>query len=102
MTETFPTSPFASVLDQVRAGERNPNPTILELAHREPHPSGQPWHIIDAHTAAIEAMNKPPQSITAEITFSDALGAFELVPENRDFISILRALGPTAKITIHL
>lgn len=102
MTATFTNSPFASVLDQVRTAERNPNPSILELAHREPHPSGQPWHVIEAHEAAKAAMNKPPQSITAEITFSDALGAFELVPENRDFISILRALGPTAKITIHL
>lgn len=97
----FPTSPFASVLDQVRAGERNPNPSILELAHREPHPSGQPWHIIEAHEAAIEGMNKP-QSITAEITFKPDIRAFELVPENDTALHLLRALGRTAKITIHV
>lgn len=102
MTATFTTSPFASVLDQVRAGERNPNPSILELAHREPHPSGQPWHIIEAHHAAIEAMNKPRQSVTAEITFKPDLRAFELLPENDNALHLLRALGPTAKITIHL
>ena len=101
MTATFTNSPFASVLDQVRTAERNPNPSILELAYREPHPSGQPWHVIEAHEAAQAAMNKP-QSITAEITFKPDIRAFELVPENDTALHLLRALGPTAKITIHL
>lgn len=101
MSTPFPTSTFASVLDQVREGERNPNPSILELAHRDPHPSGQPWHVIDAHEAAKAAMNKP-RNVTAQITFNADIRAFELIPENNKALHLLRALGPTATITINL
>jgi hypothetical protein len=77
-------------------------PTIQQLAMSEPHPSGIPDYVFAAHEEQLARATAPqPQPITAEITFRPDVGAFELVAENRDAMSLLRALGPQAKITIH-
>jgi hypothetical protein len=75
-------------------------PTIQQLAMSEPHPSGIPDYVFAAHEEAKRNI-KRHGSATAEITFRPDVGAFELVAENKDVASILRALGPQAKITIH-
>ena len=101
MTATFTTSPFASVLDQVRAGERHP---IEALAYLEPDENNIKQIAPHVFAAADEARRrlKGPGKVTAEITFKPDIRAFELVPENDTALHLLRALGPTAKITIHL
>lgn len=96
----FPSSPFASVLDQVREGERHPAPSILELAYA--HPSGIAQHVLDAHEKARAEMGRKRAQVTAEITFQPSVGAFELVTATHEMRDILLALGPGAKITITL
>jgi hypothetical protein len=75
-------------------------PTIQQLAMSEPAPSDIAQRVWDAHEEAKRKMRQHG-SATAEITFRPDVGAFELVAENKDVASILRALGPQAKITIH-
>ncbi len=83
MSTPFPTSPLA-------------------LAFSEPDVSSIAPHVFAAHEEQIARATAPkPQPITAEITFKPNIGAFEMVAENRDAMSLLRALGPQAKITIH-
>jgi hypothetical protein len=83
MTDPFPMSPLA-------------------LAFSEPDVRGIAPHVFAAHEEQIARATAPkPQPITAEITFRPDVGAFEMVAENKDVASILRALGPQAKITIH-
>jgi len=72
----------------------------LALAFSEPDVSGIAPHVFAAHEEAKSRLNQHG-SATAEITFRPDVGAFELVAENKDVASILRALGPQAKITIH-
>jgi len=80
-----------------------PFPTSpLALAFSEPDVSSVAPHVFAAHEEQIARATAPqPQPITAEITFKPDIGAFEMVAENRDAMSFLRALGPQAKITIH-
>lgn len=80
-----------------------PFPTSpLALAFSEPDVSSIAPHVFAAHEEQIARATAPqPQPITAEITFKPDIGAFEMVAENRDAMSLLRALGPQAKITIH-
>lgn len=74
----------------------------LALAFSEPDVSSIAPHVFAAHEEQIARATAPqPQPITAEITFKPDIGAFEMVAENRDAMSLLRALGPQAKITIH-
>jgi hypothetical protein len=83
MSTPFPTSPLA-------------------LAFSEPDVTSIAPHVFAAHQEQIARATAPkPQPITAEITFKPNIGAFEMVAENRDAASFLRALGPQAKITIH-
>jgi hypothetical protein len=83
MSTPFPTSPLA-------------------LAFSEPDVTSIAPHVFAAHQEQLARATAPkPQPITAEITFRPDVGAFELVAENKDVASILRALGPQAKITIH-
>lgn len=80
-----------------------PFPTSpLALALSEPDVSSIAPHVFAAHEEQLARATAPqPQPITAEITFKPDIGAFEMVAENRDAMSFLRALGPQAKITIH-
>jgi hypothetical protein len=72
------------------------------LAYSEPDVSSIAPHVFAAHEEQLARATAPqPQPITAEITFKPNIGAFEMVAENRDAMSFLRALGPQAKITIH-
>jgi hypothetical protein len=74
----------------------------LALAFSEPDVTSIAPHVFVAHQEQIARATAPqPQPITAEITFKPNIGAFELVAENRNAESLLRALGPQAKITIH-
>ena len=74
----------------------------LALAFSEPDVRDIAPHVFAAHEEQIARATAPkPQPITAEITFRPDVGAFEMVAENKDVASILRALGPQAKITIH-
>jgi hypothetical protein len=83
MSPPFSTSPFA-------------------LAFSEPDVTSIAPHVFAAHEEQIARATAPqPQPITAEITFKPDISAFEMVTENRDAMSLLRALGPQAKITIH-
>jgi hypothetical protein len=83
MSTPFPTSPLA-------------------LAFSEPDVTSIAPHVFAAHEEQLARATAPkPQPITAEITFKPDIGAFEMVAENRDAASFLRALGPQAKITIH-
>lgn len=76
--------------------------SIHELAYSEPDVSGISAHVLAAHQDQLARATAPqPQPIVAEITFRPDIGAFEMVTENRDAMSLLRALGPQAKITIH-
>jgi len=72
----------------------------LALALSEPDVSSIAPHVFAAHEDAKSRLTQHG-SATAEITFRPDVGAFELVAENKDVASILRALGPQAKITIH-
>jgi hypothetical protein len=85
-----------SIKDLTAEWRRNPR----VLAYSEPDVSGIAPHVFAAHEEQI-ARATAPQPITAEITFKPDIGAFEMVAENRDAMSLLRALGPQAKITIH-
>ena len=77
-------------------------PCIHSLAFSEPDVSSIAPHVFAAHQEQIARATAPqPQPITAEITFRPDIGAFEMVAENRDAMSLLRSLGPQAKITIH-
>jgi hypothetical protein len=74
----------------------------LALAFSEPDVRSIAQHVFEVHEEQLaRATAPPPQPITAEITFKPDIGAFEMVAENRDAASLLRALGPQAKITIH-
>jgi hypothetical protein len=74
----------------------------LALAFSEPDVTSIAPHVFAAHQEQIARATAPkPQPIIAEITFRPDVGAFEMVAENRDAASFLRALGPQAKITIH-
>lgn len=75
-------------------------PSIEALAHSEPHPSGIAAYVFEEHEKNKARLHRHG-SATAEITFRDEIGAFELIAENRDVMDILRTLGPQAKITIH-
>ncbi len=81
----------------------SPFPTSpLALAFSEPDVSSIAPHVFAAHEEQLARVTAPqPQLITAEITFKPDIGAFEMVAQNRDAMSLLRALGPQAKITIH-
>jgi hypothetical protein len=81
MSTPFPTSPLA-------------------LAFSEPDVTSIAPHVFAAHEDAKSKLTQHG-SATAEITFRPDVGAFEMVAENKDVASILRALGPQAKITIH-
>jgi hypothetical protein len=74
--------------------------SILDMAFSEPDVTSIAPHVFAAHEDAKSRL-KQHGSTTAEITFRPDVGAFELVAENKDVASILRALGPQAKITIH-
>jgi hypothetical protein len=74
----------------------------LALAFSEPDVRSIAPHVFEAHEEQLARATAPqPQPITAEITFKPDIGAFEMIAENRDAASLLRALGPQAKITIH-
>jgi len=91
---------YPSIKSEIDQAERSPS--IHELAYSEPDVSGIAPHVFAAHEEQIARATEPkPQPITAEITFRPDVGAFEMVAENRDAMSLLRALGPQAKITIH-
>ena len=85
-----------SIKDLTAEWRRNPR----VLAYSEPDVSSIAPHVFAAHEDAKSRL-KQHGSATAEITFRPDVGAFELVAENRDAMSLLRALGPQAKITIH-
>jgi hypothetical protein len=91
---------YPSIKSEIDQAERSPS--IHELAYSEPDVSSIAPHVFAAHEEQIARATAPqPQPITAEITFKPDIGAFEMVAENRDAMSLLRALGPQAKITIH-
>lgn len=91
---------YPSIKSEIDETERSPS--IHELAYSEPDMSGISAHVLAAHQEQIARATAPqPHPITAEITFRPDIGAFEMVAENRDAVSLLRALGPQAKITIH-
>lgn len=69
-------------------------------AVRAPHPSGIPWHVIDAHEAAM-ARPKPPASVTCQLHYLPDVRAFELIPATDEALHSLRALGDGAIITIN-
>jgi hypothetical protein len=95
---------WLDVLDRVESTTMStPFPTSpLALAFSEPDVSSIAPHVFAAHEEQLARATAPqPQPITAEITFRPDVGAFEMVAENRDAMSLLRALGPQAKITIH-
>ena len=89
---------YPSIKSEIDQAQRSPS--IHELAYSEPDVSGIAPHVFAAHQEAKSRL-KQHGSATAEITFRPDVGAFELVAENKDVASILRALGPQAKITIH-
>lgn len=96
-----PMNPFpTSVLDMVKAGERNPSPSILELAYTTP--SGIAQHVWDAHEKAKADMGRQRGQVEVEITFIPEVGAFEMVPKDIATLNLLRSLGPQAKITISI
>ena len=76
---------------------------VLEpvAADRAPHPSGIPWHVIDAHEAA-KARPQPPASVTCQLHYLPDVRAFELIPATDGALHALRALGDGAFITINL
>jgi len=91
---------YSSIKSEIDETERSPS--IHELAFSEPDVSSISAHVLAAHQDQLARATAPtPQPITAEITFKPDIGAFEMVAENRDAMSLLRALGPQAKITIH-
>jgi hypothetical protein len=81
----------------------NPFPlSPLALAFSEPDVKHIAPHVFEAHEKAMQQMHKPRGTVVAEITFVPDIEAFELVPQNRDTMNILRALGAGAKVTIAL
>ena len=91
---------YPSIKSQIDQAERSPS--IHELAYSEPDVSGIAPHVLAAHQEQLARATAPqPQPITAEITFKPDIGAFEMVAETLDAMSLLRSLGPQAKITIH-
>jgi hypothetical protein len=91
---------YPSIKSEIDQAERSPS--IHELAYSDPDVSGIASHVFAAHEEQLARATAPkPRPITAEITFKPDIGAFEMVAENRDAMSFLRALGPQAKVTIH-
>lgn len=103
MTETFPTSPFASVLDQVRAGERHPAPGIEALAYSEPDETNIKEIAPHVFAAANEARRriKGPGKVSVSLTFNPDRGTLELIPPDRKTLDRLLDLGPEATVTIN-
>jgi hypothetical protein len=89
---------YPSIKSEIDQAERSPS--IHELAYSEPDVTSIAPHVFAAHEEQL-ARATEPKPITAEITFNPDIEAFEMVAENRDAASLLRALGPQAKITIH-
>ena len=103
MTATFTTSPFASVLDQVRAGERHPAPSIEALAYSEPDKNNIKEIAPHVFAAANEARRriKGPGKVSVSLTFNPDRGTLELLPPDRKTLDRLLDLGPEATVTIN-
>jgi hypothetical protein len=99
MTTPFPTSPFASVLDQVRAGERHP---IEALAYSEPDENNIKQIAPHVFAAANEARRriKGPGKVSVSLTFNPDRGTLELIPPDRKTLDRLLDLGPEVTVNI--
>ena len=102
MTATFTNSPFASVLDQVRAGERHPAPSIEALAYSEPDETNIKQIAPHVFAAADEARRrlKGPGNVTVSLTFNPDRGTLELIPPDRKTLDRLLDLGPEVTVNI--
>lgn len=102
MSTPFPTSPFVSVLDQVREGERHPAPSIEALAYSEPDENNIKQIAPHVFAAANEARRriKGPGKVSGSLTFNPDRGTLEINPPDRKSFDRLLDLGPEATVTI--